>query len=188
MKATAGDLKKGDFILHLDDIWQVVKTEFNFQGRGQATMRTRLKSVNSQKNISHNFKTSDTVETADVEAKQMQYLYKDHSQLYFMDLGSYDQCSLPVSAIGEIVHFLREGDKYWLLLHDDKPLSMRPPASVKLKIVATEDAIAGDRVSAGKKSAKVETGATVMVPLFVKVGDMVVINPETGEYVERVKS
>lgn len=188
MKKTAGDLKKGDFIYHQNDIWQVQKTEFNFQGRGQATMRTRLKNVTSNKNVDNNYKTGDGVETVDVDVVEMQYLYKNTHELHFMNPRSYEQLSLPTSLVGHIADYLREGDKYWILMHDDKPLSMRPPASVRLKVTETESAVKGDTVSGAKKPAVLETGVTVMVPLFIKTGEVIVVNPETGEYSERVKS
>lgn len=188
MRKTAGDLKKGDFVTYQGEIWQVVKCEFNFQGRGQATMRTRLKNVSSSKNIDQNYKTGDSVETIDVDSIEMQYLYKDATELHFMDPRSYNQITVPADLVGPIVNFFKEGDRYFILMHEDKPLSVRPPASVRLKIVETEDAVRGNTVSGAKKPAKCETGVVVMVPLFIKVGEVIVINPESGQYVERVKS
>lgn len=188
MKKTAGDLKKGDFVLHQGDIWQVMKTEFNFQGRGQATMRTKLKSVGSGKTVANNFKTGDSVETLEVETVEMQYLYKDADQLHFMNLQDYNQYSIPLTLVGPVADFLKEGEKYYVLMYDEKALSMRPPASARLKVVETEEAVRGDTVSGAKKPARLETGVTVMVPLFVKVGQTIAVNPETGDYVERVKS
>lgn len=186
MKTTAGNVKKGDFLVHQDDIWQVVKTDFHFQGRGMATVRIRIKSVSSGKNIELGFKSPEQVEQAEVTTTKMQYLYKDTSSLYFMD-ENYNQHSVGLSLVEDIVDFMKEGDSYYLLLHHDRPLTVRPPASVKLKVIETEAAIKGDTVSGAKKKAKVETGVIVMVPLFIKEGEMIVINPETGEYVERVK-
>lgn len=188
MKKTAGDLKKGDFIFHQGGIWQVQKTEFNFQGRGQATMRTKLKNVASSKNVDNNYRTGDGVETVDVDTIEMQFLYKDGQELHFMDARSYNQYSIPSELVGRVTDFLKDGDRYWVLMHNDKPLSVRPPASVKLKVAQTESAARGDTVSGAKKPAVLETGVTVMVPLFIKTGEMIVVNPETGEYVERVKS
>jgi elongation factor P len=89
--------------------------------------------------------------------------------------------------VGDVAKFMKEGNKYYVYIHEEKPLTMRPPASVKLKIIETEDAAKGDTVSGAKKAATVETGVIVMVPLFVKKGDLITVNPETGEYGERVK-
>jgi elongation factor P len=87
--------------------------------------------------------------------------------------------------IGDIIRFFKEGEKMYVYLHDDKPLNIRPPMAVRLKITHTESAVKGDTVSGAKKEAEVETGATVMVPLFIKTGEVISINPETGEYTGR---
>lgn len=186
MKTTAGNVKKGEFLIHQDDVWQVIKTDFHFQGRGMATVRIRIKSVSTGKNIELGFKSPEQLEQAEVTTTKMQYLYKDMSSLYFMD-ENYNQHAVSVSVAGNIVNYLKEGESYYLLFHHDKALTVRPPASVKLKVIETENAIKGDTVSGAKKKAKVETGVTLMVPLFIKEGEMIVVNPETGEYVERVK-
>jgi elongation factor P len=83
------------------------------------------------------------------------------------------------------VNFLKEGDSVYIVMHDGKPISMRPPQSVKLKVIEADDAVKGDTATAPKKTVTVETGVTVKVPLFIKKDEIIVINPETGEYVER---
>lgn len=188
ISTAAGSLKKGDFISYTDGIWVIVKAEFSFKGRGLANIRLKLKNTISGKNIDVTFKSGDSIETIELETVLMQYLYNDGTNLHFMNNVTYSQYTIPVSQASDFVQFMREGDKYYLLLHNDKALSMRPPTNVRLRVIETENAIKGDRVSAGRKSAKVETGATVMVPLFIKTGETVSINPETGEYVERVKA
>jgi len=122
----------------------------------------------------------------DVASVEMQYLYKDNENLYFMDERTFNQSSLPISVIGEISRFFKEGEKMFVYMYNDKPLTIRPPSSVKLKIVEAEDAAKGDTVSGAKKPVKVETGAVVMAPIFVKIGETISINPETGEYTGRV--
>jgi len=187
MRTNAGSLKKGEFIFHLGEIWQVQRADFYSPGKGSALMKTRIKNLLSGKNIEYAYKSNESVETLDVTSIEMQYLYKDNENLYFMDERSYNQYSLALSIVGEVANFLKDGEKYYIYLYEDKPLTMRPPLSVKLKVVETEDAVKGDTVSGAKKIAKVETGVTVMVPLFVKVGDIITVNPETGQYGERVK-
>jgi len=187
MKTNAGSLKKGEFIRYQGDIWQLQKADFYSPGKGSALMKARIKNIVSGKNIDYAFKSNEDVETLEVECLEMQYLYKDVENVYFMDQRTYNQLSLPIGIVGEPVKFLKEGKSYFVYVYDDKALTMRPALSVKLKVVETEDAIKGDTVSGAKKIAKVETGVTVMVPLFVKVGDLITVNPETGEYGERVK-
>ncbi len=188
MRTTAGNLKKGDFVVHLGEVWQVQKADFNFQGRGMATVRLKIKSIGSGKTMDLTQKSVDSLELADVETVQMQYLYNDGSQLHFMDEKTYQQTTVETSLVGDLANFLKPGEKYYVIMYEDKALNVRPPASVRLKIIESESAVKGDTVSGAKKQATVETGVTVAVPLFIKKGDLIVINPETGQYVERVKS
>lgn len=188
MKTNASSLKRGEFIFHEGAIWQVVKTEFSFQGRGMAVIRTKIKNVISGKNIDVTFKSVESVEMVDVETREMQFLYADGQQLHFMDPKSYNQLSISQSVVGDVSKFFKEGEKYYVMLHEDTALNIRPPASFQLKITHAEDAARGDTVSNARKQATVETGATVMVPLFIKAGDTISINSETGQYAERVKS
>ncbi len=186
MKTNAGNLKKGDFILHQGEIWQIQKAEFYSPGKGSALMKTKIKNLLSGKNIDFTYKSNEQVETVDVESIEMQYLYKDDANLYFMDERTYNQYPIPLNVIGEVANFLKEGSKVFIYLHNDQPLTIRPPMSVKLKVIETEEAVKGDTVTGAKKPAKLETGATILVPLFIKVNDVVVVNPETGEYTGRV--
>lgn len=187
MNTNAGNLKKGEFVFHQGEIWQIQKAEFYSPGKGSALMKTRIKNIQSDKNIDLTFKSAESVETVDVESVEMQYLYKDAANLYFMDERSYNQYEVPLSVVGSVANFLKEGTKHFVYLYNEKPLSVRAPLSVKLKVIETEEAVKGDTVSGAKKPAKVETGVTVQVPLFVKVGDVITVNPETGQYGERVK-
>ena len=188
MKTNAGGLKKGDFVSYQDSIWHIQKAEFYSPGKGSALMKTRLKNVMTGKTVDYAFKSNESVETLDVQSLEMQYLYKDTELMYFMDERTYNQYTLPVTIVGTMVNFFKEGNKYFVYLYNEKALTVRPPLSVHLKVVSTEDSAKGDTVSGAKKSAVVETGVTVMVPLFVKQGETIVVNPETGQYVERAKS
>lgn len=185
MKTYAGDLKKGEFVLYQNEIWQVQKADFYSPGKGAALMKARIKNVNSGKNIDYTYKSSESVETADVESIEMQYLYKDNENLYFMDERTYNQFSLSLQIAGTIASFLKEGEKCYIYVYNEKPIAMRPPMSVTLKVIETEDSAKGDTVSGAKKNAKLETGVVVMVPLFVKNGELISVNPETGEYTGR---
>jgi elongation factor P len=183
----ASSLKKGDFIMYQGDIWQVQKTEFYSPGKGSALMKTKIKNVVTAKNVDYTYKANESVEDVEVNSVEMQYLYKDAEYLYFMDERTYNQYQLRLDVVGDIANYLKEGTKHYVYLHNDLPISMKPPASVRLLVVETEDAAKGDTVSGAKKPAKLETGVTVMVPIFVKQGEMIAVNPETGEYSERVK-
>lgn len=188
MRTNAGNLKKGEFVYYQDQIWQVQKAEFYSPGKGSALMKTKIKNILSGKNIDFTYKSNEQVETVDVESVEMQYLYKDNENLYFMNQRNYNQYTVSLEVVGKTAQFLKEGENYFIYLHNDQPLTMRPPMSVRLKVIETEEAVKGDTVSGAKKPAVVETGVTVMVPLFVKKGDTITVNPETGEYGERVKA
>ncbi|MFA9288927.1 MAG: elongation factor P [Weeksellaceae bacterium] len=185
MKTFAGNLKRGEFILYNGEICQVQKTEFYSPGKGSAVMRTKIKNVMSGKNVDYTFKSNESIETVEVNSTEMQYLYKDASDAFFMDEQTYNQHTVPLAVVGDIIQYLKEGEKLFVYMHHDKPLSVRPPAVVRLKVTQTEDAAKGDTVSGAKKDATLETGAEVMVPLFIKTGDTITVDPETGTYTGR---
>ncbi len=184
MRISAGNIKKGEFILYNGNPCQVQKAEFYSPGKGSALMRTKLKNVVTGKNTDFTFKSSEYVESIEVGSIEMQYLYKDNENAYTMGTD-YEQHTIPLAVVGDIVNYLKEGETIFVYMYQDKPLTIRPPAAVRLKVIETEDAVKGDTVSGAKKVAIVETGATVMVPLFIKQGEMIVVNPETGTYSER---
>ncbi len=184
-KINAGNLKKGQFVEIDGKIHLVVDTEFNYRGRGSAIVKAKFKNVETGGYKSQTFKTDDILNTLDVEIRKVQYLYKERDNLVFMDSSTYEQYEYPVKSAEEILPYLREGDEYYVYFFEGKVLSIRMPQSVKLKVVQTEDAVKGDRVSGAKKPAILETGVKVMVPLFIKKGDLIVVNPETGEYIQR---
>jgi elongation factor P len=185
MKTYAGGLKRGEFIVHQGGIWQLQKVEFYSPGKGSALTHCKMKNVSTGKTLDYAFKSAEDVETVEVNSIEMRYIYKDEDFLYFMNEQTYEQTQVPVAMAEGWVQYLKEGDKLYVYMHGDKALSVRAPLVVRLKIVSTEDAVKGDTVSNARKSAVTETGATVMVPLFVKVGEIVTINPETGEYTGR---
>ncbi|MDP4011675.1 MAG: elongation factor P [Candidatus Roizmanbacteria bacterium] len=188
MSTQAGNLKRGEFLRHLGEIWHVQKTEFYSPGKGSALMRTKLKNVTSGKTIDYNYKSNESVDTVEVGSMEMQYLYKDQEKAYFMNNETFQQYDVSLSVIGNVIDYFKEGETMYVYVHDEKTLNIRPPVSVNLKIVQTEDAARGDTVSGAKKEAELETGAKVMVPLFIKKGEVIVINPETGEYTGRAQS
>lgn len=185
MKTNAGNLKKGEFVYYQNEIWQVQKADFYSPGKGSALMKARIKNLVSGKNIEYTYKSSEQVDVLEVESIEMQYLYKDKESMYFMDERSYNQYTVPLNTVGSVSDFFKEGDKMYVYIHDDKPLTIRPPMSVKVKVIEAEDAAKGDTVTGAKKAVRVETGAVVMVPIFVKIGETITVNPETAEYTGR---
>lgn len=186
MQVDAGSLKKGEFIELNHEIFQVLKTEHNFRGRGSASLRVKLKNVKTGNSLETNFRTNDTIDHIDVDVTKVRFLYKDANALHFMDERTYEQHQISSKVVGSTANFLKEGDIIFVLMYQGETIAIRPPQSVRLKVTKAEDAIKGDTATSTKKPVTVETGITVNVPLFIKTGDTIVINPETGEYVERV--
>jgi elongation factor P len=148
-------------------------------------MKAKIKNIVSGKNVDYTFKSNESVETLDVTSVEMQFLYADNELVHLMDERTFEQYEISREVVGDVVKFLKEGTKHFVYLYQDKPLAMRPPLSVKLKIVEAENAAKGDTVGGVKKAVKLETGVTVMAPIFVKVGEVISVNPETGEYTGR---
>ncbi|NTU72915.1 elongation factor P [Candidatus Roizmanbacteria bacterium] len=187
MKTNAGNLKKGEFILYQNGICQIQRADFYSPGKGSALMKTRLKDLITGKNVDYSFKSNEDVESLAVESIEMQYLYKDSEYLYFMDERTYNQYQVPAEVVGDVAKYMKEGTKHYVYVYNEKPLTIRPPLSVRLKVVEAEEAAKGDTVGGAKKLVTLETGVSILVPIFVKVGETVTVNPETGEYGERVK-
>ncbi len=185
MKTGAGQLKKGNFIEHANDIFQVVKIDHSHVGRGSANLKIKVKSVTAGNTLELSFKPDNTVEQVQVESIMMQYLYNDGTNITFMNDQTYEQVEVPVATAGDLANYLTEGQKMYVAMHNGEGLAIIPPSKVRLKVVEAEDAVKGNTAQGAKKPVTLESGATVMVPLFIKKGETIAVNPETGEYLER---
>jgi len=185
MKVTASSLKKGDFVELNGGIYTVQKFEHNFHGRGSANIRIKVKNVASGGTTENTYKPDNLLEQIAVESTLMQYLFTNGSMLTFMNEQSYEQFEIDKELVGEFLPYLKEGQQMYILFHDGEALAVRPPQSVRLKVVEAEDAVKGDTATNAKKPVTLETGAVVYVPLFIKRGELITIDPETGAYIER---
>jgi len=184
--ATTNDLKNG-LVLNLEgQLWQVVEFQHVKPGKGPAFVRTKLKNVLSGKTVDKTFNAGLKVDTATVDRRDMQYLYKDGEDFVFMDVKTYDQAFVSEAVVGDAPTFLPENQEVIVAFHDDAPLFVEMPASVVLTISHTEPGLQGDRSSAGTKPATVETGAEIQVPLFLNTGDRVKVDTRSGSYISRV--
>ena len=184
--ATTNDLKKG-LVLNLEgQLWQVVEFQHVKPGKGPAFVRTKLKNVLSGKTVDKTFNAGLKVDTATVDRRDMQYLYKDGEDFVFMDVKTYDQAFVSEAVVGDAATFLLENQEVIVAFHEDAPLFVEMPASVVLTISHTEPGLQGDRSSAGTKPATVETGAEIQVPLFLNTGDRVKVDTRSGSYISRV--
>lgn len=185
--ATTNDLKNG-MVLKLDnELWQVVEFLHVKPGKGPAFVRTKIKNVLSGKIVDRTFNAGTKVETANVDRRDMQYLYHDGSDYIFMDEQDYDQVPLSDALVGDAANFMLENQSVQVAFHEGNPLYIELPAAVELTISHTEPGLQGDRSSGGTKPATVETGYEIQVPLFLETGTRVRVDTRTGEYLGRVK-
>ncbi len=182
------DLKTGTAIVYNDDPHIVLKYEHSKQGRSGAVLRTKLKNLRNGSTFDVTFKGSDKFDSADLQRRQCSYLYKDGSGYAFMDAQSFDQFSLSDDVIGEKGLFLKEGGEVQVLFFEEGAVSIELPIKMEFEIAHTEPGVKGDTATGGTKPATLETGATITVPLFVKIGDIVRVNTVEGTYVERANA
>ncbi len=184
--ATTNDLKNG-LVLNFDgQLWTVVEFQHVKPGKGGAFVRTKLKNVLSGKVVDRTFNAGVKVETANVDKRDMQYLYKDGTDFIFMDTSSYDQLHVGETVVGDASKYLLESQQATVATHDGNPLYVELPASVVLEITYTEPGLQGDRSTGGTKSATLETGAEIQVPLFLETGTRVKVDTRDGSYLGRV--
>ena len=165
----------------------IIENEFVKPGKGQAFNRVKIRNLRSGRVIERTFKSGESVEAADVIEIDLQYLYTDGENWHFMDEESFEQYAAPREAVGDSANWLKEQDVCTLTLWNGVPLSVMAPNFVVLEITETDPGVRGDTASGATKPAKVETGATVKVPLFVNQGERIRIDTRTGEYVARAK-
>ena len=183
--ATTNDLKNGMTLDIEGQLWNVVEFQHVKPGKGPAFVRTKLKNVISGKVVDKTFNAGISVETANVDKRDMQYLYKDGADFVFMDTTTYDQMTISEATVGEGANYLLENAEVNVAIHEGQPLYVELPASVALEITYTEPGIQGDRSSGGTKPATVETGIDIQVPLFIKQGEKVLVDTRDGSYLGR---
>ncbi len=184
-KITTADFRKGAFIKFKEEPHLIVEFQHVNPGKGSAFVRTRLKSLKTGRTQEFTYKSGEGVEELEINTREMQYLYKEGDNYQFMDNQNYEQYALSKNLLGDYAGFLKENDIYQVLVFEGTAIGIRFPKKVRLKVVETEDAAKGNTVSGATKPAKLETGVSIQVPLFIKVGDVVGIDPEAGEYVDR---
>lgn len=184
--ASTNDLKNG-LVLNIEGgLWSVVEFQHVKPGKGPAFVRTKLKNVTSGKIVDKTFNAGTKVETANVDRRDMQYLYHDGTDFVFMDNTDYEQINVSEKIVGDAAHYLLENQSIQVALHEGLPLYVEMPPSVTLEITYTEPGLQGDRSSGGSKPAKLETGYEIQVPLFLEQGTKVKVDTRTGDYLGRV--
>ncbi|MBI4811052.1 MAG: elongation factor P [Ignavibacteriales bacterium] len=185
--ATTSDFRTGMTIRMDNDLWTIVEFQHVNPGNWRAFVRAKLKSLKSGKVIETRFRAGEAVDAIRLETKEYQYLYHDGSSYIFMDKETYDQINIEENMVGDGAHFLKESETVKIMFNGNEIVSVEMPITVELKIVETPPGVRGDTATGAQKPAKVETGATVNVPLFINEGDKIKIDTRSGEYIERVK-
>jgi elongation factor P len=184
--ATTNDLKNG-MVLNLDgQLWSVTWFQHHKPGKGGAVVRTKLKNVLSGKVVDKTFNADVKVDVANVDRREMTYLYNDGQSYVFMDGTTYEQLPVSPEVVGDASHFMLENQTATVAVHEGVPLYIDLPASVELTVEYTEPGLQGDRSTGGTKPARLETGYEIQVPLFLTTGEKVKVDTRTGDYLGRV--
>jgi len=182
---SASDFRKGLRVMIDGEPYTIVDFSHAKMGRGRPHTKARVKHLITGAVLEKNFLSSESFELPDLETRKMQYLYNDDTGHHFMDSSTYEQVALSADGLGNSRFYLMENREYSILFFEGKAISLDMPASVVLEVIEAEPAVKGDSVTNIQKTAKVETGLEIKVPLFIKEGDMVKIDTRTGEYIER---
>ena len=182
---STNDFKNGWTIMVDGNLMQVVEFQHVKPGKGPAFVRTKIKNVRTGSVIEKTFRAGESVDRVNIDKREMQYLYKDGSDLVFMDNETYEQITVPPESVGHLSDYLVDSETAILLMFGSEIVGTELSASVELEIAETEPGIQGDRVSGATKPAMLETGLTVQVPLFLESGEKIKVDTRTGSYISR---
>jgi elongation factor P len=183
--ATTNDLKNG-MTLNIDgQLWTVQEFQHVKPGKGGAFVRTKLKNILSGKVVDKTFNAGTKVDVANVDKREMQYLYREGEDFVFMDTETYEQPYIPGGTVGDAANFLLPEQNAVIAFNNDTPLYIELPAAVVLEVTETEPGLQGDRSTGGTKPATVETGAVIHVPLFITPGEKIKVDTRSGDYLGR---
>lgn len=183
----ATQLRVGMVIEFQGDLWRVMSVTHITPGNWRGMVQTKLRNVTKGNQTEHRFRSEDKVERAQLDQREMQYLYSDGSNYHFMDTETYEQIALTQEDLGDALNYMLPNTMVKVELHEGKPLGVELPKVVELTVVETEPGLKGATASNSPKPAKLETGITVSVPPFISEGDVVRVDTTTGEYIERAK-
>ena len=182
---STNELKNGWTLVLDGNLMQVIEFQHVKPGKGHAFVRSKLKNIRTGAVIEKTFRAGETVGRANIDKREMQYLYRDGEGFVFMDNETYEQLNVEIETLGETANYVVEGSSAVLLMYGDEIVSTELTASVELVITETEPGMQGDRVSGATKPATLETGLTIQVPLFLEIGEAVKVDTRTGSYISR---
>lgn len=184
---TTADFKNGMTIEMDGALYNIVFFQHVKPGKGGAFVRTRLKNLKTGAVTEKTFRAGEKVELAILDKRNMQYLYREGENLFFMDMKTFEQMAIAEEDVGEAAQFLLDGVTAEVHLYEGKPVGIEPPVFVEMEVIETAPGVKGDTASGGNKPATLETGLVVNVPLFIEVGKRIKVDTRSGDYVERVE-
>lgn len=179
------EIKNGKIIKVNNEPYIIIKTDHHKMGRGGAVLKTKLRNLINGNLLEKTFQGNDKAQEAETEKKKANYMYKDENGVNFMDTETYEQFSLGLDEIGEKINYLKEGADVDILYFSGNPVALALPIKVELKVVSAPPGTKGNSAGSVTKAVELETGTHINVPMFINEGDVIRINTDTGEYVER---
>lgn len=185
--AKASEMSVGTFLRYNGELCVIMEYQHRTPGNLRAFYQAKMRNLKTGKQTENRFRPDEEVEVVRVEERDLQYLYKEGDALVCMDTNTFEQYNVPEFLFGDTAKFLKEGSMVRVSFDGENPVYVTPPQSVVLEVTYTEPGLKGDTATRTLKPATLETGVTISVPLFVEQGELIKVNPETGEYIERVK-
>jgi elongation factor P len=182
---TTAQIKRGMYVMFHDEPHSIVDITFVSPGKGSAFYKIRLKSLFTGRVVDYTYKSGEKVEEVLVETHEAEYSYFDGANYVFIEPRTFEQYAVPTEIVGGDKVYLKEGILYRIKFYDEKPVGLTLPKSIILKVVESENSVKGDTATNAMKNAQLETGAKVLVPLFIKVGEEISVSTETGAYLSR---
>ena len=182
---TAGDFRNGVTFEMEGNVYQIVEFQHVKPGKGAAFVRTKIKNVITGGVVEKTFRPTEKMEKAHIDRRDMQFSYADGDLYYFMDNETFDMLPINADQVGDALKFVKENMDCKILSYKGNVFGIEPPTFVELMVSATEPGVKGDTATGATKPATLETGATIMVPLFINEGEMIRVDTRTGEYMER---
>ena len=186
MKINATEIRVGMILEYKDDLWEVLKTQHVKPGKGGAFAQIEMKSINKNTKLNERFRSSETVEKATLEESKFNYLYDDETDYYFMNPKTFDQINIKKNIVGEKGKMLTENLEVIINFYEENPLSVDLPNQIKSKVETTDAALKGQTVSSSYKPATLDNGINIQVPPFIEVGDEIILDSRTIEYVKKI--
>tara|TARA_B100000579_G_scaffold35544_1_gene24848 strand:- start:784 stop:1344 length:561 start_codon:yes stop_codon:yes gene_type:complete len=185
MKINATEIRVGMILEYKNDLWEVLKTQHVKPGKGGAFAQIEMKSINKNTKLNERFRSSETIEKASLEETKFNYLYKDDADYYFMNPKTFDQISIKKDVIGEKSKMLTENLEVNINFYNENPISVDLPNQIVSKVKSTDVALKGQTVSSSYKPATLDNGINIQVPPFIEIGDEIVIDTRTIQYVKK---